>query len=478
MPRLTNFFRLDLDQAQLDFVNIDTDADARFFIDPYALELREDEWCTKCTTKIKTFFTALLDALRADDPARVQHLVSHLTEPRETFLGVSRGRPQGRGIGRDQSQDIVDALRQSRAFQTGLLSDLAEAELFIRGIGPDKISDLTTNIIRGALIEYTRDQCALLQIPTRDGTAHAPIWDENHLRWETGFSSLPVVDDKQVLFVPKFIVRHRLCLDSGEYYYHHVLNFLQQEYLSNAASGLVRVLKSGERRVYKKDVQKLHPFSKEFLADFTRNNPQVLELYKKLAENESSLRNIDFDKSFDAAAFAQALKTTLGQIPRGMEDASRYHSFMYGALTFLFYPHLVAPVKENEIHEGRKRVDIAYSNAAKTGFFFEMLSANQTRAIRILIECKNYSRELGNPEIDQIAGRFGPTRGKFGIICCREVFDPAELTKRCKDTALDDRGFIIALDDASLGIMLDNIIRGARNANDQFLRQAFNELTN
>jgi hypothetical protein len=318
VPRLTTYFQLNLDQAQIDFVNINTDLDAHFFIDPYALELREDQWCAQCTTKIRTFFTALLDALRANDDPRVAHLVSHLTEPRETFLGVSSQRPRGRGIGRNQSQDIVDALRQSRAFQTGLLSDLAEAELFIRGIGPDKISDLTTNIIRGALIEYTRDQCALLGILTRDGTAHAAIWNENELRWQTGFSSLPIVGRNSVLFVPKFIVRHRLCLDSGEYYYHHVLNFLKQEYLSNPASGLVRVLKSGERRVFKKDVERIHPFSKEFLADFTRSHPQVLALYKQLAENEHSLRNADFEGDFSEAAFAEALKQRLARIPRAM----------------------------------------------------------------------------------------------------------------------------------------------------------------
>jgi hypothetical protein len=107
-----------------------------------------------------------------------------------------------------------------------------------------------------------------------------------------------------------------------------------------------------------------------------------------------------------------------------------------------------------------------------------MLVANQTRALKVLVECKNYSRELGNPEIDQIAGRFGPTRGKFGIICCREIFDAQALSQRCRDTALDERGFIVVLDDAHIDAMLDNISRGARGANDQFLRGLFNSLTN
>jgi hypothetical protein len=478
VPRLTNAFRLNLDQSQLDFVDVDTDYDANFFIDPYALELRDDEWCRDCTTKIRSYFGILLEQLRANDGVRVDHLVSHLTEPQETFLGVSSGRPQGRGIGRGQSQDIVSALRYSTAFQTGLLSDLAEAELFIKGIGPDKISDLTTNIIRGALIDYTRQQCNLLGIEMRPNTAHAPVWNEAELRWQTGYTSLPVVNGRTVLFVPKFVVRHRLCLDSGEYYYHHVLNFLRQEHLNNPASGLVRVLKSGERRVHKKDLKTEHPFSKEFLAQFTRDHPEVLDLYKNLASDSGPLRNSDFDEGFDEAAFAEALRRRLAEIAPGMEHASAYHTFMFGVLTFLFYPKLITPVKENEIHQGRKRIDIVFNNAASTGFFYEVLAANQTRALKVLVECKNYSRELGNPEIDQIAGRFGPVRGKFGIVCCRQIFDQPTLTARCRDTALDDRGFIIVLEDILVDRMLANVVRGARSANDTILRELLNSLTN
>src|SRR3712207_8001910 len=44
-----------------------------------------------------------------------------------------------------------------------------------------------------------------------------------------------------------------------------------------------------------------------------------------------------------------------------------------------------------------------------------------------------------NPELDQIAGRFSPSRGKFGIITSRNLNNKPLFLERCKDTARDDR---------------------------------------
>jgi hypothetical protein len=76
--------------------------------------------------------------------------------PNETRLGKSQGKPQGRGVSGKQQLDLYEALADSEAAKTGILSEIAECDLFIEGIGPDKISDITTNIIRSPLIEYRR----------------------------------------------------------------------------------------------------------------------------------------------------------------------------------------------------------------------------------------------------------------------------------------------------------------------------------
>lgn len=117
-------------------------------------------------------------------------------------------------------------------------------------------------------------------------------------------------------------------------------------------------------------------------------------------------------------------------------------------MSALFYPALLYPFKQHPIHQGRKRVDITYTNAATRGFF-QWVGQHYPSSM-IFVECKNYGREIGNPELDQLSGRFSPNRGKVGLLVCRSLDNPDLMLERCRDTAVDDRGFVLVLDDNRL----------------------------
>ena len=128
----------------------------------------------------------------------------------------------------------------------------------------------------------------------------------------------------------------------------------------------------------------------------------MLETYKRIKGAQGALTNEDLDETFDEAAFASALIQELQSIPTGNTHASHYHSIMLGIGTFLWYPNLITPVKEHEIHGGRKRIDIKFTNAAKGGFFYVALSSPQARALNVFVECKNYTKEMNNPELGNV----------------------------------------------------------------------------
>lgn len=470
-------FKLGKSQGELDFVDIRLDQDNQLYICPYAIQIRDDEWSDKCGDHIRSFFSEVLNQLRNENIDRAGHLLSHLHEPNETFFGQSCGKPSGRGVGRNKALDLVNALTKSRAFETGILSDVSDAELFISGIGPDTISDLVTNVIRGILANYTTEECLLHGVKTTATGALGPSWNPVRRDWEARRYKLPHFHGKPILLVPWFSVRRRLSLNSQEFYNNHMISYLQAEYLS-AGRALVETLRNGRKRVTKKSVKERHPFIKDDLAAFVREHPEILESYKRLKGAAGPLDKEDVDADFDEKMLSQVLSNRLKKIPAGSDSANEYHSLMIGICTFLFSPHLITPVKEFEQHTGRKRVDIKFTNAATDGFFGQALQAPQTRARNIFVECKNYSKDIKNPEVDQLAGRFGHQRGFLGFLLCRSMENRDRVIESCRDTAGDGRGYMIVLEDSDILHLLEFAGNGRRSSIDRYLHQRLDQISN
>ncbi len=126
-----------------------------------------------------------------------------------------------------------------------------------------------------------------------------------------------------------------------------------------------------------------------------------------------------------------------------------------------------------EIHEGRKRIDLTFDNAATAGFFFRLHTTLNTPAQFTIIECKNYSRDIANPELDQLSGRFSLHRGKFGLAVCRTIDDMPKFLSRCADTYRDGRGVIIPLVDTDLINLLEAIKENRGDSGEELLTTRF-----
>lgn len=461
MPTFSTEFNLGKTQPELDFVDVSLNTDNRLFVDPFALSQKLDRWSQDAHQTLVSFFQAIIDSIRGGDENRAKRLLGHLREPNETRLGYSRKRPHGAGIGDMQAEDLYDALRDSAAVQAGFINALEESELMIEGISHDKISDLTTNIVRGELASYTLAQCNLHNIGTQD-VAMPACFNTDLMDWEERYLPLPVHKNRPILLVPKSIVRRTSAYEHPKYYQHFVLNYLQREELNNPLSRLVKTLRNGRRKVYKKDVQARHPRTKEFLYEFSQRHPEVLREYREsLADAERRGTSSDVDGPNDPI-IAQALINSLGAIPPGDRSATDYHNLMIGVTEFLFFPSLMHPKKEREIHQGRKRIDILFENAAVAGIFEWIPRLRNFPCAYVPFECKNYTTEVANPELDQLSGRFSVNRGKLGFLCCRAFQDRARFIERCRDTFTDGRGLILPLDDNAANRLLGLIREGQR----------------
>jgi hypothetical protein len=241
-------------------------------------------------------------------------------------------------------------------------------------------------------------------------------------------------------------------------------------------SSLVEVLKNGTRRVTKKSIKE-HPdyqMSKEFIYAFCDRHPEVLEQYK-LRKGSSITATVDIN-DINEQAVAESLINALCSINAGGEQASAFHRLSVGILEFLFFPHLMYPKKEHEVHDGRKRIDITFNNAATEGFWYQARTNPNIVSSLVMVECKNYSRDIENPELDQMAGRFSHQRGWLGLIVCREFDNKKLFVQRCKDTAADGRGIIICFDDTDIISMLQLVIEGRRPEVNQYVVNRYQEV--
>jgi len=426
---------------------------------------------------LSNFFETVLHCIKNGDNAKAEALLQELREPNETHLGMSEGRSRGRALGDESAHDVWSALSQSAAAKSGLIHDLEDTVLLIHGISVDIVSDITTNIIRGPLIDYTQEQAKQLGIPLTQGVPSGPMWHAGRGEWVTQFVELPMTKTGKLLLVPKAIVRRTSLYDMQEYYRHFMLAHMQREELK-AGSALVTMLKKGPK-VHKSDLIQKYGGDKQAIIDQTLKYPDVLDEYRKekgkrpfLPLSHEDLQSVEGEKPIDWDALLDAV-VSLGT---GAEHAGAYEKAIEALLTALFYPDLVHPVYQHEIHQGRKRIDIKYTNMGGAGFF-AWIGKHYT-VPQLFIECKNYGGEVANPELDQLSGRFGKSRGEVGFLVCRRFDNKARFEQRCRDTALDGRGYIIVLDDEDLKALVE-----ARKAEDEapcreypLLRQRFDTI--
>lgn len=452
--RVSALYSLGRTQPTLDFVDVNIAGDTAVFLSPSALAMLPSEWGDRCVHLIQNFFGTVLEFIKAGDHAKAEQLLSMLREPNETHLGLSKGKSRGHALGTGSAHNVWQALSQSGAAKSGLLTDLEDTVLMIDGIGVDIISDMTTNIIREPLIAYTQEICGYYGIPLSEGMDSGPLWDPQKRRWFTRFDRLPMTPEGKLLLVPKAVVRRDLQYSADEYYRHYLLGHLRQVEIK-ANSALVELLKNGKRRVTQEALKRKYGTGKRAIVRETLKHPQVLDEYKKAKEKKLYLPLTHEDIAEVEAQTPpdwDALLSAVVSVPKGKEHAGAYEKAVEGLLTALFYPDLTSPSVQDRIHDARKRIDITYTNMA-TGGFFHWLGTHHPSG-HVFVECKNYGNEVGNPELDQLSSRFSPSRGKFGLLVCRSFENKALFEQRCKDTARDDRGFIIALDDNDLAMLV------------------------
>ena len=193
--------------------NVSLLADLPLFIDPFLLFNSDKAEYQHLHDQIITCLRFLRDkSTNAELSKGLIKAWYRFPEIKQNWLGFSATSNKGSGLGQDFARELHQNLH--RVFtdfgkeQITRGSHLEKLCLIGDGVGKDNISDFTTNLIHGFLLEYTQDfaQASIKKEYRREIKVDKVRFNYETETWERGVYDLPSFDGDYVLLTPKDIL--------------------------------------------------------------------------------------------------------------------------------------------------------------------------------------------------------------------------------------------------------------------------------
>jgi hypothetical protein len=435
-------------QYEVDFVIPRIGIDVPVGIDPFLLYKSRDPDYRRLHELLLDVFNAGLDAIRRKAIVEARGIFD-FPEVSAIGLGYTQNSRRGSGVGSHLAELIIETLLGSPSLQERGIRHVEEMQLFSAGIGPDRVSDITANVLKRFLIEYTQRQCAIWDIPSKRGVPVEHIYNGKSRAWEDSYEDLPVsaVDGLPILLVPRRLVRALPWINYDDFLrteFNAYLNARRESVRRTRTVAGVEASNPGQAPRGKTDVVLV-----------TKSDVGLVERYVRSKERQAAEARPAFDYiDEDACREAEALKQRLGSISPGREQANEYQRVVLEVLNYLFNPELIDGAPEVRTMDGTERRDIIFTNDSDESFW--EFVRNEHSGILVMFEAKN-TEDLEMANINQTATYLGDGIGRLGIIVTRKSPSEAVMRKIFSvwNNSGSDRKMILVLDDENLRAMLD-----------------------
>ena len=185
--------------------------DTLLFIDPFSVFKSQDEIFKDSYSEIMSFFQQVFELI-AHSGGLETHLSYKKAESMLLFpevnaicLGYSNTQ-QGSGTGPKWAKTLTYNISRIIAKGVTHISHFEELGIFCEGIGPDRLSDMTANLLKRRLIKYTQRICNLYKVPMKKQRIQNAYFDYKYKCWSSDEYLLPVNPYKQnapILLIPK-----------------------------------------------------------------------------------------------------------------------------------------------------------------------------------------------------------------------------------------------------------------------------------
>jgi hypothetical protein len=387
----------------VDFVIPRVGVDLPLGIDPFLMYKSRDEEFRKLHQLLVDHFNSGIEAVKQHRLALAEEIFD-FPEVSPIGFGYTKSGKRGSGLGGALRNLIIETLRASPGLQERGVFHVEEMQLLAAGIGPDRVSDISANVLKRYLIGYTQRQAELWGIPITRGVPVSHIYDETSHTWTDSYEDLPVspVDGSPVIFVPRRIVRALPWINYDDFVQHDFRAFMQAR--------RANLPKENDRRT--------SATAKAEVANMTRMDVSIVDRYVKSREQRSDEARPTFEYLDEQAQLrASSLIERLAGVRPGRESARDFQFLVLEILNFLFSPELIDGRPEVRTVDGTERRDIIFTNDSDESFWSYIRSAHD--GVLVMFEAKN-TEDVDMEAINQTATYLGDRLGRFGIIVTRK----------------------------------------------------------
>lgn len=293
-----------IESKAVEFVDITLDSDNEYYIDPNKLNEVDTELfnASLALNKVRSYFEEAFTLYVSGNEKKAIDLLSNPKEINAVRFGLSEGVPKGNGTSRDLLHDFFEKITSSEILKDLFSGSYTTFPLFVPRFGPDRFSDLISNIISKELAEFTFNICKKYNIETKIINL-CKYYDVNTKEWLTLEVSLPIDNnDNPILLVPTQLAVEKNDYSASDFVQRILLVFLQNKHMEERTPSLIRFKfsKSENKEVpieptkemvreYEINEKYTSPNKeKKFALDMVESYPQLLQQYLDTKEIEEA----------------------------------------------------------------------------------------------------------------------------------------------------------------------------------------------
>lgn len=259
-------------KEETEHLNIPLTEDIEMFIDPYKIvNNRELKVGGSVYYRGKAFLEVLNSLIVQNCSREGIELLNHLSESNGYHLGYSKDN-KGKAVGYEKAVNIYNVLANNIFIRQGIsvTNEPQNVLLLVKGVGPDNMSDIISNVCKDIFSEFTYQQCLKYNIPMEK--FEIEYFDINIRNWSRKTVFLPTYEGKQIILIPKMLS------SVSRAYYRMYNRFIAKNYIAieilngkrptDNYDRYVNIFKNGRQQPIIKNVIEDYGKPKEDLVDF------------------------------------------------------------------------------------------------------------------------------------------------------------------------------------------------------------------